>query len=198
MDNELTVASPSNLDHPRTWLSPADKKQIESLARSVSSLRGMDPEILKEMPSRQSMESAVKMLSASLTSSTSAEIAVEFSKLIQMFRCENLEEVAPLYVEALAEIPPDLLKLATVRLLKSHKYPILPKPADFFEAIRPEVKSRQRDLQIISTALWKQAYLERKSADQAASGSPESVVSLPSYRIQRVPGSSPRAPDKSD
>lgn len=198
MDKELTVASPSNLDHPRTWLSPDDKKQIESLVHSVSNLRGMEPEILKEMPSRQSMELAVKMLNASLTSSTSAEIATEFSKLIQMFRCENLEEVAPLYVEALAEIPPDLLKLATVRLLKSHKYPTLPKPADFFEAVASEVKFRQRARQSLSTALWRQAYLERKQADQAASAAPETVVSLPSYRIQRVPGSSPRAPDKSD
>lgn len=196
MDNELTVASSRNLDQPRTWLHPDDKKQIASLTLSVSNLRGMDPELLAEMPSRHKLEAAKLLVEKSLDFSTSQEIGMALSKLIQIFRCDNLEEVAPIYRDALSEIPPDLLFEATSRLLKSHKYPTLPKPADFFEAVGPEVKSRRQGLQTLSTALWKQAYLERASADRAASDAPGTVVSLPSCRLQRVPGASPKARDK--
>jgi len=50
---------------------------------------------------------------------------------------------ADAYIEVLSVLPADLIELSRFRILTTHKWPTPPKPADFMEAVKPELLDRQ-------------------------------------------------------
>tara|TARA_Y100000588_G_scaffold128354_1_gene140611 strand:+ start:2474 stop:2866 length:393 start_codon:yes stop_codon:yes gene_type:complete len=65
------------------------------------------------------------------------------------------------YIEALIEIPPDLLKEAASIVIKTYVYPSPPKPADFYQAIQNKLDERKIALQRITLMAERKNYIRR-------------------------------------
>lgn len=66
---------------------------------------------------------------------------------------DNWEQVAPVYVETLADIPDDLIAEAFNRVLRECKF--WPRPAEIREMVAPDLSRRRTAVSRLQHALWK-------------------------------------------
>lgn len=65
----------------------------------------------------------------------------------------NLKSVAATYRETLCDLPPDLLAQAIDRIIQTHKYHVLPKPAEIRAHVTAELIDRKNRLRAAREAL---------------------------------------------
>ena len=68
---------------------------------------------------------------------------------------------ATAYIEAISDIPDDLIWVAMKRLIKTYVYPTPPKPAHFREMVEDEMRERRLVLHRVKTMNANQSYLTR-------------------------------------
>ena len=65
------------------------------------------------------------------------------------------------YIEAISDIPPDLIWDAVSRLMRTYVYPTPPKPAHFREQVADEMKERRLILHRVASMKANKHYLDR-------------------------------------
>lgn len=102
---------------------------------------------------------------------TIAGVAAYWADLGAAFKIDvtpdALERITKVYAVGFDDIPTDLLRLATKRLTKTWKWGNrLPFPADFREAVAPELAQRTAILRKLQSAAWK-ARMEAQDREAA-------------------------------
>lgn len=87
---------------------------------------------------------ALALVAGGLVPADPVDIGRKLDATMQLWRLPVAwREVAEFYVEALEELPADLVDLALRRVRARHKYPEAPKPAEFVEAVRDDLAARK-------------------------------------------------------
>lgn len=82
-------------------------------------------------------------------------VAVEFDATFALWRDrlpENWSSIAGFYLEAVADVPADLVSEAFRRLRLNYRYPGFPKPADLRATVLDEMAQRRTILLRLKTA----------------------------------------------
>ncbi len=82
------------------------------------------------------------------------ELAVKLDKTLTLWAApEGFEVTAEFYLEALEDLPADLVEAALKQVRMTYRYPSMPKPADFRSAVVAELGRRQRQARKLEIAI---------------------------------------------
>ena len=83
-------------------------------------------------------------------------LTVEIDRTLALWAVpDNWSETAPFYLEALADVPPDLVAVALRSLRRHRRWNTFPKPADLFAPIEDDLAQRRAERNRIAAALAK-------------------------------------------
>jgi len=153
---------------------------------------------VQDYPPLEEIDQLILVLNSNLTQSTSQEIGDALSYVQVVFALPDMDPLAArAYGHTLATIAPEFLAMAVARVIATYRYPSWPKPADFLSAVAAEQSERQAQLSSLVRVRGKIAYLQKREDDRAISDL-QSGGDHPPGSLRLVPGSSPRARNKTD
>lgn len=153
MQNQLAPIQqqPSVIAGPPSWL-PSVQRWLEKWAQDIPTTGGQ-----KLTAEEQATVSTwIPKLETSLTSDIKA-FAVGMDRLIQFAQtfglpAADLKSSVEFYKAALSDLPPDLMMEAIDMTIKTHKYHVLPKPAEIRKHVEDKLTRRRRLLHLAQRA----------------------------------------------
>jgi hypothetical protein len=125
---------------PPHWLSPIVNDQLSYLVSSVNMGRQL-PGSLTRDEAKQSLTHALALVRGAFAPASPQEITSSLEVVAEVFRAQLPEKQAfKLYVAVLQDLPAVAFKEACRQIVRTHRYPNLPLPAEFIEAAQPIIK----------------------------------------------------------
>ena len=122
---------------PQPWLKPIVDEQLSCLVSLVNMKRPL-PDSLTYEEAKQSLTLALARVRQAFEPATPQEITASLEVVAEVFRAPLPERQAfKLYVAVFQDIPAVAFKEACRQIVKTHRYPNLPLPAEFIEAAKP-------------------------------------------------------------
>lgn len=122
---------------PQPWLKPIVDEQLSCLVSLVNMRRPL-PDSLTYEEAKQSLTLALARVRQAFEPATPQEITASLEVVAEVFRAPLPERQAfKLYVAVFQDIPAVAFKEACRQIVKTHRYPNLPLPAEFIEAAKP-------------------------------------------------------------
>jgi hypothetical protein len=138
---------------PPTWLQPIVNEELSFLV-SLVNMRKPLPNSLTTEEAKQSLTNALAQVRGSFAPASPQEITSALEVVAEVFRAPLPERQAfKLYVAVFQDIPAVAFKEACRHIVRTHKYPNLPLPAEFINAAQPIVEQMQTWDKRISLAL---------------------------------------------
>lgn len=120
--------------HPPTWLQPIVTNSVAFLVTWVGMKRSLPLGYLQDSAASE-LHDALLGLRAMFEPATPTKIGKTLEGMAQIFRAALPEEVGLRgYIHALSDLPNVAFDEAARTLIKSHRYPNLPLPAEFITA----------------------------------------------------------------
>lgn len=143
----------------------------------------------------EQVQTGIAIATALLRPADPREAAVKLDRTLRLWRLpEAWDDVAEFYLEALEDVPSDLLDVALKRVRLSHKYPTAPSPAEFRLAIASDLAARKAQMMLLRSAEFK-ARLEAKAMERRAvkpvdtgAAIEQAVKRMPTYPDERRRG----------
>lgn len=90
------------------------------------------------------LDEAIRAAELQLAGTERPHVAVVLEYMGEVLQAKSPSEMALRgMIDALQDIPPDLLRLSAQRLLRRHTYRTLPLPGEFYEAVADELSERR-------------------------------------------------------
>jgi len=125
---------------PQPWLRPIVDEQLSCLVSLVNMKKPL-PNSLTYEEAKQSLTLALAQVRQAFEPASPQEITSSLEVVAEVFRAPLPERQAfKLYVAVFQDIPGIAFKEACRQIVKTHRYPNLPLPAEFIEASKPTVE----------------------------------------------------------
>ncbi len=126
---------------PPHWLKPIVDDQLSCLVSLVNMRR---PIPVSSDEAKQALTHALAQVRGAFAPASPQEITSSLEVVAEVFRAPLPERQAfKLYVAVFQDIPAVAFKEACRQIVRTHKYPNLPLPAEFIEAAKPITKQLQ-------------------------------------------------------
>jgi hypothetical protein len=130
-------------------------------------------------------DAAVADLNRGLEPAGEALAIVELRKALVIWPVPSTwQEAAPLYVEALSDLPPDLLIKAMKRAVMTLKF--FPRPVEIRDQVSAELSERRRmrsRAELIATKARREAAMKARRAPPAAAPLPSKPFTVPKIKV---------------
>jgi len=142
-----------NVVVPQTWLLPIVNEELSCLV-SLVNMRKQLPNSLTTEEAKQSLTHALFQVRGAFAPASPQEITSALEVVAEVFRAPLPERQAfKLYVAVFQDLPAVAFKEACRQIVRTHKYPNLPLPAEFINAAQPVIEHMKLWDQRITLAL---------------------------------------------
>lgn len=130
-----STASPTNLAQARKWLAAEATASVNTLMSAPAPVLAAIPSLITELEA-QSQPADPKIYAVLM------EPLILFAQTFGL-PVSDLKSAASFYRETLKDLPPDLLTQAIDMTTRTHRFHVLPKPAEIRSHVEGELRTRR-------------------------------------------------------